>query len=201
LFDRNGNVAVVLRATQDGGDFGRFEERRALIDMDLETQLKLQAYLDGELPEAEAREVAKWLAQDQEAVLLLGELRNTRQAMKGGETLVQLPESREFYWSKIEREIERLEQPQRVEQKRPFIFRLQRFLVPLSGAVALAVVLGVTLLNEGGSSGLGETEVASEDMGAITFRSESEGMTTVWLYNRGDSEFTDELAPDSVEPQ
>ena len=169
--------------------------------MDLETQLKLQAYLDGELPEAEAREVAKWLAQDQEAVLLLGELRNTRQAMKGGETLVQLPESREFYWSKIEREIERLEQPQRVEQKRPFIFRLQRFLVPLSGAVALAVVLGVTLLNEGGSSGLGETEVASEDMGAITFRSESEGMTTVWLYNRGDSEFTDELAPDSVEPQ
>ncbi len=169
--------------------------------MDFEAQLKLQAYLDGELPEAEAREVAKRLAQDQGAVLLLGELRNTRQALKGAEPVVQLPESREFYWSKIEREIARSERPQPVEQKRPFILRLQRFLVPLSGAVALAVLIGVTLLNDGGVGTLGETEVANEDMGAITFRSESEGMTTVWLYNRGDSEFTDDLAPDIVEPQ
>jgi anti-sigma factor RsiW len=169
--------------------------------MDFETELKLQAYLDGELPEAEARDVAKLLAQDQEAVLLLGELRNTRQALKGSEALVQLPESREFYWSKISREIERLERPRPVEQKRPFIFRLQRFLVPVSGAVAVAVFLGITLLNSGTGTSLGETELATEDMGAITFRSESEGMTTVWLYNRGDSELSDEPAPDSVEPQ
>jgi anti-sigma factor RsiW len=169
--------------------------------MDFETELKLQAFLDGELPEAEARKVAKLLAQDQEATLLLGELRNTRQALKGAEAVVQLPESREFYWSKIEREIERLEQPQRVEQKRPFIFRLQRFLVPVSGALAVAVFLGITLLNGNSGTALGETELATDDMGAITFRSESEGITSVWLYNQGDSEFTDEPAPDSVEPQ
>jgi len=36
--------------------------------MDLDSQLKLQAYLDGELPEAEARAVANWLAKDREAV-------------------------------------------------------------------------------------------------------------------------------------
>jgi anti-sigma factor RsiW len=168
--------------------------------MDFDAQLKLQAYLDGELPEAEAREVAKLLAQDQEAVLLLGELRNTRQALKGSDAIVQLPEAREFYWSKIAREIERLERPQPVEQKRPFIFRLQRFLVPVTG-LAVAVFLGITLLNSSTGTTLGETELASEDMGAITFRSESEGMTTVWLYDRGDSELSDELAPDSVEPQ
>jgi len=161
----------------------------------------LQAYLDGELPEAEAREVAKLLAQDQEAVLLQGELRNTRQALKGSEAIVQLPESREFYWSKIAREIERLDRPERVEQKRPFIFRLQRFLVPVTGALAVAIFLGITLINSSTGTTLGETELASEDMGAITFRSESEGMTTVWLYNRGDSELSDELAPDNVEPQ
>jgi anti-sigma factor RsiW len=166
--------------------------------MDIETELKLQAYLDGELPEAEARQVAKLLAQDQEAVLLLGELRNTRQAIKGSEAIVQLPESREFYWSKIQREIERLDRPQRVEQKQPFIFRLQRFLVPVTGAVAVAVFLAITLFGNSGST-LGETELATEDMGAITFR--SEGMTTVWLYDRGDSELSDDLAPDSVEPQ
>jgi len=168
--------------------------------MDFDAQLKLQAYLDGELPEAEAREVAKLLAQDQEAVLLLGELRNTRQALKGAEALVQLPESREFYWSKISREIGRLELPARVEQKRPFIFRLQRFLVPVTGALAVAVFLGITLFSNSGTA-LGETELSTDDMGAITFRSESEGMTTVWLYNRGDSELSDEPAPDSVEPQ
>jgi anti-sigma factor RsiW len=168
--------------------------------MDFDAQLKLQAYLDGELPEAEAREVAKLLAQDQEAVLLLGELRNTRQALKGAEALVQLPESREFYWSKISREIDRVEQPARVEQKRPFIFRLQRFLVPVTGALAVAVFLGITLFSNSGTA-LGETELSTDDMGAITFRSESEGMTTVWLYNRGDSELSDEPAPDSVEPQ
>ncbi len=168
--------------------------------MDFETELKLQAYLDGELPETEAREIAKFLAQDQEAALLLGELKNTRQALKGSEIVVQLPESREFYWSKIEREIERLEKPQRVEQKRPFIFLLQRILVPVTGALAVAVFLGITLFGNSGTA-LGETELATEDMGAITFRSESEGMTTVWLYDRGDSELSDEPAPDSVEPR
>jgi anti-sigma factor RsiW len=168
--------------------------------MDFDAQLKLQAYLDGELPEAEARAVAKLLAQDQEAVLLLGELRNTRQSIKGSEAIVQLPESREFYWSKISREIEGLDRPARVEQKRPFIFRLQRFLVPVTGALAVAVFLGITLFGNSGTT-LGETELATEDMGAITFRSESEGMTTVWLYDRGDSELSDDPAPDSVEPQ
>ena len=168
--------------------------------MDFDAQLKLQAYLDGELPEAEAREVAKLLAQDQQAVLLLGELRNTRQALKGAEGFVQLPESREFYWSKISREIERLDRPQQVEQKRPFIFRLQRLLVPVTGALAVAVFLGITLFGNSGTV-LGETELATEDMGAITFRSESEGITTVWLYNRGDSELSEEPAPDNMEPQ
>jgi anti-sigma factor RsiW len=168
--------------------------------MDFDAQLKLQAYLDGELPEAEAREVAKLLAHDQEAVLLMAELRNTRQALKGAEALIQLPESREFYWSKISREIERLEQPAQVEQKRPFIFKLQRFLVPVTGALAVAVFLGITLFSNSGTA-LGETELSTDEMGAITFRSESAGMTTVWLYDRADSELSDEPAPDSVEPQ
>ena len=79
--------------------------------MEYDAQLKLQAWLDGELPEAEAKEVAKWVAQDPEAALLQGELKNTRQALAAGEKPMQLPESREFFWSKIEREISRTRQP------------------------------------------------------------------------------------------
>jgi len=79
--------------------------------MDDKAQLKLQAYLDGELPEGEARELATGLAQDQEAAALLAELRQTRDAIAGSEQVRALPESREFYWSKIQRAIERAEAP------------------------------------------------------------------------------------------
>ena len=55
--------------------------------------------------------MANWLARDREAAALLEELRNTRAALAGFEAEVRLPESREFFWSKIEREIQRLEAP------------------------------------------------------------------------------------------
>ena len=74
--------------------------------MDYDSQLKLQAYLDGELPENEAREVAGWVAKDREAVALLSELKATRQAMADFEIGIKLPESREFYLSKIARQIQ-----------------------------------------------------------------------------------------------
>src|SRR6266702_2258506 len=77
--------------------------------MDYDAQLKLQAYLDGELPEAEARAVATWLARDREAVALLAELRATRKALAGFEAGIRLPESGEFFWSKIQRAISALE--------------------------------------------------------------------------------------------
>src|SRR5437667_753153 len=98
--------------------------------MNYDAQLKLQAYLDGELPEAEARAVANWLAQDREAVALFGELRNTRQALVGVEVGVTLPESREFFWSKIEREIRRQEQTQPLSPPVRFVTAWRRFLVP-----------------------------------------------------------------------
>src|SRR6185369_4424628 len=102
------DVAFVLCPAKDGGPAGRFEKRRFKM-MEYQNQLKLQSYLDEELPEDEAREVANWLARDQEAVALLTELRQTRQAVTGFEDGIRLPESREFFWSKIEREIQRQE--------------------------------------------------------------------------------------------
>src|SRR6266480_3982861 len=97
--------------------------------MDYDAQLKLQAFLDGELPEGDAEKVAKWLAQDQEAVLLHAELKNTRQALAGAEKPLQLLESREFFWSKIEREISRLEAAEPVRQREPVFARWRRLLV------------------------------------------------------------------------
>src|SRR5438067_6752859 len=107
--------------------------------MEYDAQLKLQSYLDGELPEAEAREVANWLARDREAMALFGELRNTRQAFVGLEVGVELPESREFFWSKVEREIRRQEQPEPVARPSSLLSAWRRFLVPAGAVAALAV--------------------------------------------------------------
>src|SRR5262249_32066473 len=103
--------------------------------MDYEAQLKLQAHLDGELPDAEAREVSNLLARDREAVALYGELRNTRQALVGHEVGVSLPESREFFWSKIERELRRLERPETPVRPAPLLSAWRKWLIP-AGAFA-----------------------------------------------------------------
>jgi negative regulator of sigma E activity len=147
--------------------------------MDYEAQLKLQAFLDGELPEAEARQVANRLAQDQEASALLAELRQTRQALAGFETGTRLPESREFYWSKIQREIERLEPPAATPAATPLLARLRRLFVPATAAL-LAVLAGVVMLGPRPAAAP-ELETAVSDTGAFTYHDYSAGATLIWL--------------------
>jgi anti-sigma factor RsiW len=163
-------------------------------------QLKLQAYLDGELSAIEAVEVQNRLANDQETQLLFAELQNTSKALAGHEEDIKLPESREFFWSKIQRQIER-QSPASVVT-RPFSLArwLQRRLVPISGfAMAILVLLLVVQLNPTISQ-VGEIELSSNDMGAVTFRHQKEKMTFVWLYNKSDSGFTEPASLASVDP-
>jgi len=158
--------------------------------MEYDAQLKLQAYLDGELPESEAKEVAKWLAQDQEAMLLHSELKNTRQALAGGETPMQLPESREFFWSKVQREISRLEVAEPAGQKESLLVHWRRLLVPISAAAVLGIVI-LTAIGPFESSSP-ESEVASEDSGSFVYRDESSGTTLVWLSYPEENDVADE---------
>ena len=161
--------------------------------MDYDSQLKLQASLDGELPEAEAGEMAKWLARDPEAAALREELRNTREAMAGFEAGIQLPESREFFWSKVQREIRRLETPATKPASAPLSALLRRFLVP-AFALALLFIAGVMLTRPIGPSGrtpAAEIETALADSGAFTYRDYSAGTTLVWLSYPADTEVAD----------
>jgi anti-sigma factor RsiW len=158
--------------------------------MDYNAQLKLQALLDGELPEGEASEVTKWVAQDGEAAALLEELRNTRGALAGFDAEVRLPESREFFWSKVEREIQRLETPAQKPARESYLAMVRGFLVPAS-AVAAVVIAGLMLNRSAGPSGLtvaAEIETALADAGAFTYRDYSAGTTLVWLSYPADKE-------------
>ncbi len=165
------------------------------MSMDYDAQLKLQAYLDGELPEREAREIAARLERDEQATALLTELRQTRAAVAGFEEQIRLPESREFYWSKIRRQIEREEPAVPVVEERPtWLERLRYVLVPAAGIafVALVAYLGLPANTRG--PGI-ETTLA--DSGAFTYHDYSAGTTLVWLSypadNKSGAANTDEL--------
>jgi anti-sigma factor RsiW len=153
--------------------------------MNDEAQFKLQAYVDGELPDDEAAEVRQWLARDEEARALLRELQNTNAALAGHEAEVKLPETREFFWSKIEREIAR-QNAAPVAPRKSFWARWGwRGLAP-AGGLALACLFALHLVYPGTTVAefVPELELASDDMGAYTFRNQEDGLTMIWLYDR-----------------
>jgi anti-sigma factor RsiW len=157
--------------------------------MNEKQQLELQAYLDGELSARAARRAAGWLAQNPEAQALAAELRMTQGALAGNEPEATVAESREFYWSKIERAIAAAERPEPESRSVPgwrLIWR--RLLLPLSG-VALATILAVGLIRSGAddpSRHLTEVENLSEFTVSHSFGSDK--MFVVWIENRAQTQ-------------
>ncbi len=150
--------------------------------MEYEDQLRIQAYLDGELSPAEAREVSARLAKDPETAALARELQQTRTALAGFEEGISVPESRDFYWSKIQREIQRQEAPARAaaapSPALAWLFGLMRPAV----AVALVVLVGSLVLKEAWPGAPTHAAVtALEDPGAFTYHDSAAGVTLVWL--------------------
>lgn len=158
-------------------------------------ELTVQAYLDNELTPGEARQVASLLNSDPEAREIYRVLKETKAIVRENEPELRLQESRDFYWSKIQREISKAERQPAPAARTPFWIRL---MAPLAGAVALCAIL-LSISGPGASqapamraatSAPGETvaagpmhegEVVVPDMTAITFRSEREGVTVVWV--------------------
>ena len=115
--------------------------------MKLDLELKLQAWLDAELPAAEAEQMRRRAATDPEAARLLAELQNIKTALLQNETTVTVPETRPFYWSQIERRIQR-QASLRPSPGPSWAERLRRWLAPLAGLAALAAALLAGLKRE-----------------------------------------------------
>ena len=167
--------------------------------MNVDVGVKLQAYLDGELTGRETQQVASLIESDAEARALYGELQQTRTWLKQNEPEVSLPESREFFWSKIEREIERLETAPIDSHGPAWLLFLRRHLAAVGGlTVAAALVafaaLQMNVVSPGGL--LEEIDNPLEDVGTFSFRSESQKMTLVWISNPfADAEEASDAAP------
>jgi anti-sigma factor RsiW len=149
--------------------------------------LKVQAYVDDELNPREAREMAARLERDPEARALCTELQSVRSLMAGNELEAKLPESREFFWSKVEREIIRssAEGAKVSQSKYPWWVRI------LGPAVGFAMLLAVSLpllrpsILSSRLSAIHEIETPLEETSSISFHSESAGMTVVWVQTGG----------------
>ena len=140
-------------------------------------ELKLQAWLDGELPPAEAEEIRRRAAADPEAARLLAELQNIKAAFLQNEPTVAVPETRQFYWSKIERQIQR-EAVARPAPGLSWAERFRRWLAPLAGAATLATVLLVAL-NQSAPPVLNQVSDMAEGFKTRTFRDDSAGINFV----------------------
>jgi anti-sigma factor RsiW len=163
--------------------------------MNRDTQLQVQAYLDNELSPADARNISELISSDAQARELYSELKDTKELLVHNEPEVALPEAREFYWSQIQRRIEAAE---KTAQRPPVAASIRpwwlRILAPVAGTVALfAVLLSVVnqnqnqdpsaapvTLTQSAAAPLHQLEQTS-DVSTITFRSDTEGVTVVWI--------------------
>jgi anti-sigma-K factor RskA len=153
--------------------------------MNQDLSLKYQAFVDGELSESEARRMAEAIENDADARALVAELRSTKTLLAGNEPEVALPESREFYWGKIQRQIERLEaEPASAAGWSGVWTAWRRFVAPLAG-VAVITFLGmvaVRFYSPEPMDYLAEIENLSEESTAYSFRSGN--MFVVWTQDR-----------------
>jgi anti-sigma factor RsiW len=167
--------------------------------------LKLQAWVDGELPGEEARQVEALVSGNKEAAALASELRNTRGYLRGNELTVPVPESPEFYWSKIRRQIERLDAVEPATSTPSFWSAFRRFMVPASGLALVMVVAALSVKYvapdsfENQIDQMVEVENLSEEMSSMDFRSQVGNMFVVVLRSKDQSNPEDESQFDPLD--
>jgi len=124
---------------------------------------------------------------------LRDQLLSLKTALRGNERVHPLPVSADFYWQGIERRIlqeERQRQPAPAAETLPFPIFLIRRVLPVLGTLALVLAISMTLwlpMRGERVASLGtnhDIENTSEDISTMSFRSESEGITVVWVAAR-----------------
>ncbi len=175
--------------------------------MNGELQLKLQAWVDGELTADDSRAVQAMVSSDPEAAAMAAELKTTRSWVAANEPARAVPASREFYWSQIRRSIEQAERSETVSSAggvSVFLAALRRFMIPASGLalVMLVAALSVkffspTSLEE--AVQMIEVENLSDDMSSISYRSHADKMFVVYVYAKDQSAPAEEGESESVD--
>ncbi len=160
--------------------------------------LKLQAWLDGELPPGEARDIERTVAEDPAAAALLRELKLIKTAVREFDGHPKLPEAREFFWSKIERSIAAQERAAESAATRAgWRILFKRFLVPAFG-VAMVVIAGMLAVPRQTPAN-SRIVTASSGEPAFVYHDDAGGTTLVWLTYPADTEVAMADDPDFLD--
>ncbi len=158
--------------------------------MNENTELKIQALLDGELDSSERGSIETLLRHDPAARASYDALRATRALLRDAEPDHPLPESVDFHWSKIRRQIESSSPEREAPARRPASWSSLwlRLAVPGLAALVVALVLARPPWQARIKAAYHPHEVESplQEMNAITFHSESANMTVVWVQKQWD---------------
>ncbi len=112
--------------------------------MNYEKKIKVQAWVDGQMPAHKAARVAEWVETNSEARELAEELRSVKVLLQIGEKPVKVEDSREFYWAQIARRIDSkdtTEPKADVVGSTTWIEWCQQWLVPVGGLAAIVVMI------------------------------------------------------------
>jgi len=171
--------------------------------MNVERELELQAYVDGELSAWRASRVRRQIAKDPEAQRVVAELTMTKRCLAANELDRPLPEDREFYWNRIRQAILRAEPVEVPLEPALGLASWRRIFAPLAG-VAMAVFLAIIGYNwtpsgsvEDAIRHVAEVENLSDDTDSLSFRCASENMFVVWVHDKtpataSDTEFIED---------
>ncbi|MCP5518182.1 MAG: hypothetical protein H7A45_13090 [Verrucomicrobiales bacterium] len=153
--------------------------------MNHDARLKLQAFLDGQLPPGEASAMQRLIETDPEARTFRADWTAMKRLLAVGEPVVEVPASREQYWHEIARQLEAAIPPPRSSRASWGLPWWLRVLAPVTAGVAVIAALILSLPAKPDASGsYAEVESPLNDVGAMIFRSESERMTVVWVDTR-----------------
>ena len=143
--------------------------------MDEKKSLELMALLDGTGEPGRREAVEAWLRSEPDAEALRQELTWVREALRQHEPTTTVPETREFYWSQIQRRMDQAAASgPRPEPRRRFSDWLS-WLVPVAGVAAVTLLVSLHPW-QGGPLNPGLNEAT-----ATTYTSEADGVTIHWI--------------------
>lgn len=151
-----------------------------------EIELKIQALVDDELTELEAGQLREQIESDPELKIVHERLMQIRDLISENEVPYALPTTGDFYWAKIVQCIDKKELSN--HPPNGFLTEIKplfRWLVPLLGCASVVLFL---VLQQPAGPDLGivlnsdhELELTSDEIDVMTFNSDDDSMSIVWL--------------------